>query len=975
MSRERSNPLITRKKHQSKSFISRVRWCAYIVAMGVWLAGVTPSTAQSLGLSGGDCITNSDCDDHNACTTDLCAANTCSNVADPGCVPCDVGAKCPPLDVVFVIDTSGSMQDEADALCSGIKDILNELAAQNIDVTATILGITETPLAFSCLTGNVFTLLGGDVPGSGATCPFPDGLSSFESWGPATAIVAERFSWTAGSVRLIVPISDEGPCNGSKPDGCADPGDDRDAITNAASVAIANGVAVSPITGSGSDACVRGLAGDLASQTGGATVQSNDAPTDLINAVARLVFDACVKADDCDDLDPCTQDDVCGGGICTGTPIPDCLSCTDAGDCDDANGCSTDTCEANVCAYALDPACTPCLLSSDCDDGDGCTDDTCINEACTFSTNFDESRYCCNPDGGALVEIDDNDSCTQDTCDAGTGDVGHTPTAKGTPCNDGLFCTTTDTCDGLGQCSGSEISSIMCDSDDDCSGLHCNTDTGFCECNEQPTLCFTPQPGILSGEDCYEPNEELTVTIDLGANAHVITGGQFLIEYDPTVLEFIDAAPGAFWDASSPFILELSQNSNPQSGTVFYAVGIGIGDVGTAGPAVIATLHFRAIGACDSSTICSIQGIGPETTSLTNDLGAFVAYETCCIAGIQINGGGPTLVCPDSIQVNADPGMVTAEVFWDEISADDGCSDMAQMECTATNSFGADIDHLIASGGELPSGNSSFECHAVDFCGSTDSCAWTVDVAFENTVELDVQLSPNMFSGPLTRCIEFEFFNNCFQPTHVVSQAAVFGLPFDLPGRSDAIRLTIPPGDYVCVTARDPLHTLRGVAQMVEVDGIWQAQFAGDPTFGGNWLVGGNIDGNGAIDIIDFGIFLEQFLTAADQHTPCGAIGPIADINGDGIVDQIDLTFIQLNFLRTDLDACCPTAGISAIIDDLAVGSISVEELRERGMSRLIVADINRDGVLDQADMQAFTEGKMARKRPKTTRRLRSASR
>ncbi len=46
------------------------------------------------------------------------------------------------------------------------------------------------------------------------------------------------------------------------------------------------------------------------------------------------------------------------------------------------------------------------------------------------------------------------------------------------------------------------------------------------------------------------------------------------------------------------------------------------------------------------------------------------------------------------------------------------------------------------------------------------------------------------------------------------------------------------------MTARDPLHTLRSVSALDIVDGRYMAIFKGDPTFGENWLIGGNLDGN-----------------------------------------------------------------------------------------------------------------------------------
>ncbi len=216
----------------------------------------------------------------------------------------DVSSCCPPVDLVFMMDTSGSMDNEAEALCLRFQEVLDSLAAQAIAVNPTLLGITadgDDDSDFPCLTDNVRDLLGAEVPGSSSCGSFlgeEDSSEADEEWGPGTAIVADRFPWTPGAVRLIVPISDEGPCAG---DDCFDPGSDRDAITNAIAIASANGVIVSPITGAGSSACVITLAQALAAGTGGTAFESTDPNADLPGGIRDIVLQACELFSDCND--------------------------------------------------------------------------------------------------------------------------------------------------------------------------------------------------------------------------------------------------------------------------------------------------------------------------------------------------------------------------------------------------------------------------------------------------------------------------------------------------------------------------------------------------------------------------------------------------------------------------------------------------------------------------------------------------
>ena len=276
-----------------------IRFChsaAISVAIFGLCAGLV-SAQGARGKSGPDCNSNGIPDskelDGNDCNQngipDECdiASGTsadCNNDELPDECP-----ACPPVDLVFVMDTSGSMSDEGEALCAIIGQVVADLLADGIQVTPTILGITAN--TFSCLEDNVLNLLGSTVPGPDPGPP----LNHPEDWGPATAVVAGNFSWLPGAVRVIVPISDEAAQNGGS--SCTQA--DQDSIDNAIVVAVANGVFVSPISGTGSQACVIALANDLAAGTGGSAFVSTNPKLDLATAISDLVLDACTAANDC----------------------------------------------------------------------------------------------------------------------------------------------------------------------------------------------------------------------------------------------------------------------------------------------------------------------------------------------------------------------------------------------------------------------------------------------------------------------------------------------------------------------------------------------------------------------------------------------------------------------------------------------------------------------------------------------------
>lgn len=135
------------------------------------------------------------------------------------------------VDVVFVMDTSGSMDDEFAVLCNEIPAVVRNLENRSVKVNYTVLGITETR---DCATRSV----AAETPGLT--------VDHQEDWGPAIRDISGAWAWKPGYIRLIVPMSDEGPQDGNP---CEDPGPDRDVVNQAILAAQSNHVRVAPILG------------------------------------------------------------------------------------------------------------------------------------------------------------------------------------------------------------------------------------------------------------------------------------------------------------------------------------------------------------------------------------------------------------------------------------------------------------------------------------------------------------------------------------------------------------------------------------------------------------------------------------------------------------------------------------------------------------------------------------------------------
>jgi hypothetical protein len=264
-----------------------------------------------------DCNFNSVPDD---CDLDSGFSDDCNLDGVPDDCP-----FCPQVELVFLMDTSTSMTDEGAALCSSIDAVIAYLGAAGIDLLATKLGIWDTPGGqFACLESSVPDEFGTVVPGSPppgneflGDCPGGSEVGQ-EDWGRAISVVAGVKPWLAGTLRLIVPLSDEGPW-------CGDPitVQDQDSIDHAITIALANDVIVSPVTGTGSSSGVIALAQQIADATGGLQFNSTEPADDIAEAIRNLVLDACFAASDCNgngtldscDIDDNTSDDDNGNGI------------------------------------------------------------------------------------------------------------------------------------------------------------------------------------------------------------------------------------------------------------------------------------------------------------------------------------------------------------------------------------------------------------------------------------------------------------------------------------------------------------------------------------------------------------------------------------------------------------------------------------------------------------------------------------
>ncbi len=107
------------------------------------------------------------------------------------------------VDIIFVMDTSGSLDNEAPALVSATQAVTRDLSSV-YDLDTKLWSITN---AFDFSNAGFQSSVINQIPNATS--------NHYEDWGPATYDVATFYSaWRTDAIKIIVPISDEGPEDG-----------------------------------------------------------------------------------------------------------------------------------------------------------------------------------------------------------------------------------------------------------------------------------------------------------------------------------------------------------------------------------------------------------------------------------------------------------------------------------------------------------------------------------------------------------------------------------------------------------------------------------------------------------------------------------------------------------------------------------------------------------------------------------------
>jgi len=179
-------------------------------------------------------------------------------------------------EVIFAMDTSGSMNDEFDVLCTRISTIVEGLRNQGINLEDRIYGIRYDR---SCTEDTVYnvTINSGGTPT----------VNQYEDWGPAIVDLSNHYPWQSGYVRVVIPMSDEGTQDGNYWDNA-----DEQVTDDAINAATGNNVVIIPVLCSGWYQEMHDAADRMAQATHGQVFTSDQPDQDLVDGIIDAINEA-----------------------------------------------------------------------------------------------------------------------------------------------------------------------------------------------------------------------------------------------------------------------------------------------------------------------------------------------------------------------------------------------------------------------------------------------------------------------------------------------------------------------------------------------------------------------------------------------------------------------------------------------------------------------------------------------------------
>ncbi len=461
------------------------------------------------------------CEDGNACTSlSTCVAGQCSGTADKKCDdsnPCTADACSPQSGCVYTANSAscddGNPCTTSDICdkggCTGSPLPCDDGLSCTLDSCDTKTGkCANQPTAKACddsqpCTTDACDLTKGctNVPANGLACDdgdnctSPDKCSAGKCGGPYTC-----------QCKANADCNDNNPCTVDK---C-------DAGKCSADPTAANGTACSS-----SDKCQMPNTGKCSAGVCAATNQpiTCTALTTCQNAACNPASGKCESVNKpdgtgCDaDKDGCTVADKCAAGQCVAGVKAQCAS---------TGPCSAGTCKSDA-AQPSGYSCTQTALAA----GTACED----GQYCTGGDKCDSAGKCAA--GPAVSCASLTDACNTGTCDEGKDQCIKTAKASTVACDDALYCSISDHCDGVGKCIGGSART--------CAGGNCLVGA----CDEAGDKCGTKPAAAgatcTDGSICTQADTCDSAGVCKGANPQVCD------DKNPCTTDSCDAVKGCVY--------------------------------------------------------------------------------------------------------------------------------------------------------------------------------------------------------------------------------------------------------------------------------------------------------------------------------------------------------------------------------------------------------------------------------------------
>jgi hypothetical protein len=573
--------------------------------------------------------------------------------------------------------------------------------------------------------------------------------------------------------------------------------------------------------------------------------------------------------------------------------------------------------------------------------GDGCPDVYALQAPVPYFVDGDGDGY--------------GSAATAEFCSV-TVPGGHS--ASSTDCNDDEIGLWTDVTyfgdgdhDGYGDpgdeyavCSLVAPAGYVSNSDDECVSDSYKSEPGQCGCGVADTDsdgdgyadCVDTTPWLY-----LEPAEELfadgtvTVNVQLGARvpAQPTVGAQLALAYDSDVLEFVSITPGSSTAGDGLFSQPVFLDHNAEGATILYGVGVADSYGGDTFATRVAVITFRVADGvsalCGQDELVRFVPVGTALTRLSGTAGVPISPTTSDLGPINAYGEGVGFIgVPEAWTRPADAGLAGSIETQSDVTYVPPCTPLfGGVVVTVEHDLpGGDVAWVDGwpAGDLFPVGVTTVRWSAD---GESVERAFTVENY--QVMELSVALDGVVAANSRTLAIASGGF------TGTATQ--------NLSGTATTVSVQVPveaAGAYDCVSVKDAAHTLRSSATVSVTGTVYTASLV---------LEQGDSNNDNTVDILDFGMYVADFGTGVTSNAR-------SNFNGDTLVSTADFAFISFNFFQVG-SAGCAGAGDGGVASDDPMDRVSVAQLRKMGYGELAMADLNRDGWVDTADMALWMQG------------------